>query len=214
MISRKKRTLEWKNRLKGKYPIDSDVDEEKFMASVRYSLAMERVMEEKGIDVLSFNDVDYRLFGMVGLRPGFYPEKISRSPSLIVPEGDLGAAYIGYVLRLLTRSRVNMIEPFYIDGPGGEFAAGHAGPNDYNDVDNGALVRISVDARFAKTKFRYAGAPFAWLRFPPGEMTMASLSECNGTYKLVCGVVESTSGKPFHKWIFPLDFQTCGNGCK
>jgi len=188
---------EYKRVLEEKYAVDDDVEEHKFLASVRYSLAMARVMEDKGIDVLSFNDVDYRLFEMIGLRPSFYPEKLNDKPSLIVPEGDLGAAYIAYVLKLTSGKAVNLIEPFYIDAKNGLFAGGHAGPNDYNTITDPSNVKISVDARFAKTNYRFAGAPFAWIRFPAGTMTMAGLSECNGRYKIICGLVESLPGQHF-----------------
>jgi L-arabinose isomerase len=54
---------------------------------------------------------------------------------------------------------------------------------------------IARDVRFAKTKWKYAGAPFAWYRISPGHKTMAQLVECDGKYKLVCTLVDSLPGE-------------------
>lgn len=182
-------------RLSRKYKVDPGIDDVKFAASVRYSLGMKLVMNLYDLDVLSLNDVDMRIFKTIGLRPGFYPPALRKEGAVICPEGDLGAAYIAYVLKLFSGKQVNFIEPFYINEATGTFTAGHAGPNDYNYPESENLVRISIDTRFAQTKYKYAGAPFAWLRIPPAQMTMVHLSECNGNYKMVTTLVESLPGE-------------------
>lgn len=53
---------------------------------------------------------------------------------------------------------------------------------------------IARDVRFAKTSYKYAGAPFAWYRISPGRKTMAQLVECDGRYKLVATLVDSLEG--------------------
>ena len=112
-----------------RYPVKPDVDEEKFLASVRATMAMERLAEKHNLDLLVLNDIDTMLFKKVGLRPGFYPTP-QCGRVVIVPEGDLGGGLATYILRLLSGGHVNFIEPFHIDLPGENFAAGHAGPND------------------------------------------------------------------------------------
>ena len=101
-----------------------------------------------------------------------------------------------YILRQVSGGKhVNYIEPFYIEKELGLFAAGHAGPHDYTDPDFRDHVRISIDARFAKTKYKYAGAPFAWYRIPEGLKTVAHLSQGpDERFKLLCFTAESLPG--------------------
>ena len=54
---------------------------------------------------------------------------------------------------------------------------------------------ISRDVRFAKTSWKYAGAPFAWYRFSPGMKTVAGLYEEDGKYKLITFMAESLDAK-------------------
>ena len=183
-----------KEKLQNMYPSDAGVSEEKFMASVRYSIGLSKIMEHYDIDSLALNDVDFRLFEKIGLRPGFYSDEINESLSILCPEGDIGIAMAMYLLKLLTKKQVNIIEPFYIDTSRDLFCGGHAGPNDYNYPESRDYVKISIDARFAKSNYRYAGAPFAWLRIPPGEMTMVHISQIGNEIKLVAALVESLPG--------------------
>jgi L-arabinose isomerase len=184
----------WKDELKSKYILDGDISEEKFDASIRYSIGLQKIMESYDLDAMTLNDVDMRLFEKIGLRPGFYPNAINESLSILCPEADMGIAISSYFLKLLTRKQINTVEPFYIDDSRNLFCGGHAGPNDYNYSESLDYVKISFDARFAKTKYRYAGAPFAWLRIPPGKMTMVHMSQINGEIKLVASLVESLDG--------------------
>ena len=176
------------------YEVLPNVDEAKFLASVRASMGMERLAEEWGIDLLVLNDIDRVLFERIGLRPGFWPT----SPQVrthIVPEGDVGGGIACYVLKLLTGGHVNYIEPFHIDLPNNCFAGGHAGPNDYTDTRG--KCKISSDVRFAKTKWKYAGAPFAWYVFPSGEKTMLHCSSQTGKFQLVASRVEALPTEHF-----------------
>ena len=170
------RATEYMQQLKANYTVESDVDESKFLESARASMGMANIVTGMEIDTLALNDVDSYLFKIIGLRPGFYHPSIGANHSVAVPEGDLGAALITYILKLITNDHVNFIEPFYIEGYSGCFTAGHAGPNDYTAANCEKYVRIAVDVRFAKTSYKYAGAPFAWYRIPPGKKTIAHFS--------------------------------------
>lgn len=165
-----------------------DVDKTKLSASVKASLALESLARKLGLDVVVLNDVDPVLLANVGLRPGFTPCP-GTDDVIVVPEGDVGGALAVYMLKLLSGKHVNYIEPFYIDRKTGTFAAGHAGPNDYTDPLSD--VKIARDIRFAKTSYKYAGAPFAWYTIHPGPKTMVHISECKGRYKLVCTEVDA-----------------------
>lgn len=180
--------------LKAKYRVMDNVDEVKFEASVKATMAMERLAESVGTDLLVLNDIDTVLFEHVGLRPGFTPTRPDME-LISVPEGDIGGGLAVYFLSLITGRTANFIEPFYIDEENGGFVAGHAGPNNYTERPENMI--IARDERFAKSKWRHAGAPFAWYVFPEGEKTMLHVSEENGRLKLVASLVECLPTKHY-----------------
>lgn len=180
--------------LTGRYRMMDDVDPDKFRASVRASIGLAAMARRSDIDIMVFNDIDPAMFRLVGLRAGFYHPWFDRNLSVLVPEADTGAGVICYILKLLSGRHVNFLEPFHIESEFGTFAGGHAGPNDHNDPLWQQNVVIARDVRFAKTDYKYAGAPFAWYRISPGRKTLAQLVEENGRYKLICGMAESLPG--------------------
>lgn len=171
-----------------RYEVLPDVSREHFVASVRASMAMERMAEAYGLDLLVLNDIDTVLFDKIGLRPGFYPTPAC-GDVVIVPEGDIGGGIATYVLRLLSGGHVHFIEPFHIDLPEENFAAGHAGPNDYTDPIGS--TKIARDVRFAKSKWKYAGASFAWHVFSQGRKTMLHCSQHKGQFMFAATLVDS-----------------------
>lgn len=173
--------------LKSKYRMMDNVDETKLEASVKATIAMERLALSVGTDLLVLNDIDRVLFEFVGLRPGFTPTRADLE-LISVPEGDIGGGLAVYILSLLSGKPANFIEPFYVDEKNNGFVAGHAGPNNYTEKPENMI--IARDERFAKSKWKYAGAPFAWYVFPEGEKTMLHVSEENGRLKLVATLVE------------------------
>lgn len=177
-----------------KYHVAENVDREKFKASVRATLAMEKLAGDTGTDLLVLNDIDQVLFEFVGLRPGFTPTNPDME-LVSVPEGDIGGGLAVYILSILSGGVANFIEPFYIDEANDGFVAGHAGPNNYTECPENAI--IARDERFAKSKWKYAGAPFMWYVFPEGEKTMLHVSECNGRIKLVATLVECLPTKHY-----------------
>ena len=111
-----------------------------------------------------------------------------------MPEGDLGGGLATYILRLLSGGHVNFIEPFHIDLPGENFAAGHAGPNDYTDE---GVTLVSRDVRFAKSAWKHAGAPFAWHVFPAGRKTMLHCSQRRGRFLMAATLLDCLPCEPF-----------------
>ncbi|MBQ8510537.1 MAG: hypothetical protein IJ493_11585 [Clostridia bacterium] len=182
------------NHMSKTYRMMPNVDYEKFKASVRASYAMEQIAGRCDTDLLVLNDIDTVLFKYVGLRPGFTPTN-KDIEMVTVPEGDIGGGLATYILQLLAGSNANFIEPFYIDHANGGFVAGHAGPNDYREAPENVV--IARDERFAKTAWKYAGAPFAWYVFPAGMKTMLHMSEKDGRMKMVCTVVECLPTKHY-----------------
>lgn len=179
--------------LMGLYEMLDDVDMDKFKESVRASLGLERLARKAGVNMLVLNDVDTVLLTEVGLRPGFLPTPVG-GDILVVPEGDLGGGLATFILNLLSGNCVSFIEPFHIELEQDCFVAGHAGPNDYT---GDGKVKIGKDVRFAKSNYKYAGAPFAWYVIPAGLKTMLHLSECNGRYKMVCTLIEALPTEHF-----------------
>lgn len=185
----------YQDELTATYRVDDDVDKLQFFESVRASIGLARIIENNRIDGMVFNDLDPAMFKLVGLRPGFYHPSINQNRSVLVPEADAGGCLITFILKLLSGKQVNFVEPFHIETADNTFAAGHAGPNDYNNPDSAGNVIIARDVRFAKTNYKYAGAPFAWYRIPAGRKTMAHFSENNRQYKIVCTLVDALEGE-------------------
>ena len=156
------------------------------------------------------NDIDTVLFQHIGLRPGFWPTS-PEVKTLIVPEGDIGGGIACFALKLLTGDHVNYIEPFHIDLPNHGFDAGHAGPNDYTDPRG--KCKISSDVRFAKTKWKYAGAPFAWYVFPEGEKTMLHCSQQTGRFQFVAAQIEAVHTDHFLATYSHSHFRPVGESC-
>lgn len=186
---------EYADELTGKYRMMEDVEYDKFIGCVKATLAIRNMARDRNVDVFVYNDIDQATFRTAGCRAGFYPQWFNENVSVLVPEADIGAGLITYIMKLLSGKNVNFLEPFHIEDDFGTFAGGHAGPNDHNDPLWQQNVMISRDVRFAKTCWKYAGAPFAWYRISPGKKTLAGLFEENGKYKIVCFIAESLEGK-------------------
>ena len=179
------------DELTARYRMMEDVEYDKFIGCVKASLAIKKMAEKNDIDCYVYNDIDQATFRTAGCRAGFYPQWFNENVSVLVPEADIGAGLATYILKLLSGKHVNFIEPFHIEDDFGTFAGGHAGPNDHNDPDWQQNVVIARDVRFAKTSWKYAGAPFAWYRISPGLKTEAGLYEEGGKYKLITFLAES-----------------------
>ncbi|MBP5383183.1 MAG: hypothetical protein J6Y45_07515 [Bacteroidales bacterium] len=182
-------------KLTASYKMMPDVEYDKFIGCVKTTLAIQKMAEKNDIDCYVYNDIDQATFRTAGCRAGFYPQWFNDNVSVLVPEADIGAGLATYVLKLISGKNVNFIEPFHIEDDFGTFAGGHAGPNDHNDPEWQDNVIISRDVRFAKTSWKYAGAPFAWYRISPGMKTVAGLYEEDGRYKLVTFMAESLDAK-------------------
>ena len=185
----------WFRDLAARYEVMDDVAEDKFRGCVEASLALQKMAEKNDIDVMVYNDIDQATFRVAGCRAGFYHPWFNENVSVLVPEADIGAGIATFVLKLISGEHVNFLEPFHIEDDFGTFAGGHAGPNDHNDPAWQQNVIISRDVRFAKTAWKYAGAPFAWYRISPGMKTMVQLVEEDGRYKMVCFPAQSLPGK-------------------
>ncbi|MDD4152351.1 MAG: hypothetical protein PHD91_01360 [bacterium] len=182
-------------RLKACYKVDEEIDQLKFFAAAKASIGIAALAKDMDLDALVLNDIDSQLHKKVGLRPGFYHESFNERGSVLVPEGDVGTALACLALKIMTGKHIGFIEPFYIDAPHNRFCAGHAGPFDHTDERFRENVVIAPDARYEKAPYKFAGAPFAWHRIPPGPMTMAHFSECKGDYKVICTIVDSLPGR-------------------
>ena len=188
---------EYADELSSKYAMEADVEYDKFIGCVKASLALKNMARDNDIDMMIYNDIDRATFKVAGCRAGFYHNWFNENMSILVPEADMGAGIATFALKLISGKHVNFIEPFHIEDDFGTFDGGHAGPNDHNDPQWQENVVIARDVRFAKTSWKYAGAPFAWYRFSPGLKTMTGLYEEDGRYKMIATLVESLPGKQF-----------------
>lgn len=177
--------------LTSRYEMMPDVEYDKFIGCVKATLGIKKLAQKNDIDCYVYNDIDQATFRTAGCRAGFYPQWFNENVSVLVPEADIGAGLATYVLKLITGKNVNFIEPFHIEDDFGTFAGGHAGPNDHNDPAWQKNVVIARDVRFAKTSWKYAGAPFGWYRFSPGMKTVCGIYEEDGRYKMIVFMAES-----------------------
>ena len=198
-------------RIASQYEVLPNVNEGKFLASVRASMGMERLAARYDLDLLVLNDIDTVLFQHIGLRPGFWPTS-PEVKTMVVPEGDIGSGIAFAVLKMLGAEHVNYIEPFHVDVPNDSFDAGHAGPNDYTDPRG--KCKISSDVRFAKTRWKYAGAPFAWYVFPEGRKTMLHCSQQTGKFQLVATQVDAVHTDHFLATYSHSHFKPVGETCE
>lgn len=186
---------EYAQTLTSRYKMMDDVEYDKFIGCVRASLALKNMAKANDVDVMVYNDIDQATFKVSGCRAGFYHDWFNENLSVLVPEADMGAGLATFALKIISGGHVNFIEPFHIEDDYGTFAAGHAGPNDHTDPNHADKVLIARDVRFAKTKWKYAGAPFGWYRISPGMKTVTGLYEEDGKYKMVCFQAESLPGE-------------------
>jgi L-arabinose isomerase len=178
-----------------RFPTDGEILRDKFYASVEASIGLEIQSRNAGIELLVLNDIDQVLMRHIGLRPGFTPCS-DDATVMVVPEGDIGGGLACYILHKLSEKDVNFVEPFHIDKRTGLFAAGHAGPNNYRNPEG--KTKIAKDARFARSNFKHAGAPFAWHVIGAGPKTMLHVSQqANGRFKMVCTTVEAVETPHF-----------------
>ena len=187
-----------------KYKVADKVDYSKFIVSVKASMATELLARTVNSDLLVLNDIEKPLLENLGLRPGFSPI-YEDTPLTIAPEGDIGAGLAVYILKIISGEHVNFIEPFYIDSNREIFAAGHAGPCDYTEYPPNVI--IGCDTRFAKSSYKYAGAPFAWYVYPHGLKTIFHMSECNGKMKMAFSTVECLKTKHYLASYSHADFR-------
>ncbi|MCK4982181.1 MAG: hypothetical protein KAS17_04605 [Victivallaceae bacterium] len=190
-----KETMAYVENLKRDHKLLGDIDNKLFFESAKASIGLARVADEMGLDALVLNDVDMELFKTIGLRPGFYHPGFDKNACVLSPEGDVGAAALMLAVKIMTKKHINFVEPFYIDAKNNSFAAGHAGPNDHTDGRFKENMIIAPDVRFKDQPFKFAGAPFAWLRIPEGQKTLAHFSECKGNYKLLTMMADSMPGE-------------------
>ncbi len=139
------------HNLTSRYKMMEDVEYDKLIGCVKATLAIKKMAQKNDIDCFVYNDIDQATFRTAGCRAGFYPQWFNENVSVLVPEADIGAGLITYILKLITGKHVNFIEPFHIEDDYGTFAGGHAGPNDHNDLAWQYYVIIALDVRFAKT---------------------------------------------------------------
>ena len=178
------------------FPLAEGTNMAKMRESVRASIGMAKLAEKHDIDAMIFNDLEDSMLKLIGCRPGFYHPKLNENLSVLVPEADMAAGLITYMLKQISGGKqVNFVEAFYIENASNTFAAGHAGPNDHNDPENAENVLITTDAFLATRDDRYAGAAFAWSRMPAGRKTMAHFSEKDGHYTMITTMVESLPGE-------------------
>ena len=181
--------------LRSRYAVMDDVDADKFSASVRASLAVDRAAAAMGADYVVMNDLDNVMHRELGLRPGFLPCPGGHGIPA-TPEGDIGAGTAAFILRLLSGRPAQVVEPGYINPETGLVDVGHGGPNDFTDPK--AKVVIAKDTRLLNADVQYPGAAFAWQVLAPGVKTLLHISQAGDSFKLAFTTAEALEVDFFH----------------
>ena len=90
------------DELTAKYKMMDDVEYDKFIGCVKATLGIKKLAEKNDVDCYVYNDIDQATFRTAGCRAGFYPQWFNENVSVLVPEADIGAGLITYILKLLS----------------------------------------------------------------------------------------------------------------
>lgn len=132
-----------------RYPVRG-VSQDTLLLAARASLGMAHLAVDRGLDLLSLNDIADELHDVLGLRPCLYPSLFEENNVLVGMEGDLGAATAMFVLNRLCGGPVMFAETWYWDEEDNTILAGHAGPQDPGLAREGSLL-IAHDYEFAQS---------------------------------------------------------------
>ena len=193
-----------------RYASTMPIDPKKLRASIRASMAFERLSVRKNLDALVYNDVDAAMLRSLGLRPGFL--RMDDGNAVTVPEGDLGSGVAAYVLHELSGGPIQYIEPFYIVREQDWLVVGHSGPSNY--AEDPARCLLCNDMRFAAADIRYPAAPMAWYAFPEGRYTLLHFSQGRNRLKMVMSRADILPSDHFLRVVSPRTASARGHGMR
>jgi len=161
---------------------------------IRYSLALERILADEGLEALSMNDVIPEMHASFGLRPCLWNPRLSDAGTVVSMEADIAAAVAMRVLRLATGAA-----PFYCETLGADWRAnllllGHAGYHDAATADPAHPVTVIPDVEYENSD-RWTGAAI-YFKYRPGPTTIVNCVWDGAALKWLAAQGESLEGAP------------------
>jgi len=147
-----------------------EVNSENLEEAIKYSLALERVIEDENLKVLAMNDVINEMHSCFGLRPCLVNPKISREGVMVSMEADVAAGIAMHILHEYTGDSPLYTEILCADLIDNTFLMGHAGYHDYVNYDPDYPLKIISDPEY-KNSDRFTGACL-YYKYKPGPISI------------------------------------------
>ena len=147
-----------------------EVDDRNLEHGIRYSLALEAVIQAEGLGVLAINDVIDEMHSAFGLRPCLANPRIARSGAVVSMEADIAAGVAMYALRSIGGASPFYTEIFGVDYSANELLLGHAGYHDHINADPTLPVRIVPDIEYENSD-RFTGCA-TYFKYRAGPVTV------------------------------------------
>ncbi len=168
------------------------VNEEDLKQGIRYSLSVQKIVEDEGILVLAMNDVIGEMHVKFGLRPSLDNRNLSLSDFVVSMEADIAAGLGLFIIKILTGKPALYTEVMGIDIKAGNMLLGHAGYHDSRNADPDNPLLIVNDIEY-KTYDKYKGAVTCF-KMKPGPVTLVNSVFNNGELKWVVIAGQSMCG--------------------
>jgi len=159
----------------------TDVDDDALNASAKATLAVEKLVLDEDLDIVSMEDLDEEMHALLKTRPSLWTETMTERGTVVVMERDTISGVGMYICSALMGSPSMYGEIFTCDMSENAIVFGHAGMHDPRVA--GSEVTIIKDMEYYQTD-ETAGA---WRKFiaKPGDVTLVSMFSDRDGYRVV-----------------------------
>jgi L-arabinose isomerase len=186
--------IETFKRLLQKNNFQIEVDEKNLDEGIKYSIAMEKVIDREGLHIFSMNDVIDEMHTKMGIRPCLSNPRIDAGGAVVSMEADIAAGIAMRILRLFTESAPFYTELFTVDLSSNVFLMGHAGYHSTSLHDPEYPVRIVADVEYENSD-DFTGA-CTYFKYRPGPVTVVNAVYNGEKLQWVVFEGESLTGPP------------------
>lgn len=149
-----------------------NVSHETLREAARAVLGLNRLAQERALDLVGLVYNLPELQEAVAMRPSLYPPLLEGGKTLYQSETDLGAAVASLVLNWFTGSPVMLMEMWFWDGPKNQMIGGHSGMQNPQMAGEGQAW-VSPDTYFLRPP-QSEGAQIQFIA-RPGRVTLFQL---------------------------------------
>ena len=171
-----------------------EVDEKNYNESIKYALALEKVVKEEKLRFLAINDVIEEMHKCFGLRPGIVNPRLTEYGITISMEADVAAAIAMYMIKEYKDCSPFYTEIFCVNLSENTLLMGHAGYHDYVNSDPIYPIKIVTDPEYKNSK-PFSGACI-YYKYKPGPVTIVNSIYDGETLRWSVIEGESLEGPP------------------